>query len=106
MTSTRSSTLATLAAALVLALTGCSEQDAQDAQDAVDQARDEVSTAVEDLDLPNVDWEKYGEDARRRLEQLGEQADCQGLKEELAKVEGNDTELTRYVKALIREVDC
>jgi outer membrane murein-binding lipoprotein Lpp len=87
----------------VLALTGCSEGEAQDA---VEQARDQVSTAVEDVELPKVDWKKYGTEAKQRLDRLAEQADCQGLKDELAEAEPNDTQLTRYIKAQLRRLSC
>jgi hypothetical protein len=90
-------------AVAVLALTGCSEGEAQDA---VDEARDQVSTAVEDVDLPKVDWQKYGTEAKQRLDRLAEQADCQGLQDELAQTEANDTQLTRYIKAQLRRLNC
>ena len=96
--------LATLTTALLLAagaLTGCSEEEAQDA---VDQARDEVSSAVDDVEMPEVDWDKYGTKVKNELDQLAEDADCSALEDELAKAEGNDTDLTRYIKAKIREV--
>jgi hypothetical protein len=72
----------------------------------VGQARDQVSTAVDDIDLPKVDWEKHGARAKERLDRLAEQADCPGLREQLAKAEPNDTQLTRYIKAQLRKVDC
>lgn len=90
--------------ALTLSLTAaCSEEDAQKA---VDQARDEASSAIEDADLPDVDWDKYSGEVRTKLEDLAAEADCSGLKRELAKAEGNDTELTRYIKAQLQELDC
>ena len=92
------------ALALTLSLTAaCSEEDAQKA---VDRAKDEVSSAVQDADLPDVDWGKYSGEVKARLEELADEADCSGLKRELAKVEGNDTELTRYIKAQLRKADC
>jgi hypothetical protein len=94
--------LAALALVLV-AGTACSEQDAQDA---VDQARDQASSAIEDADLPEVDWQKYSGELQDRLDRLADQADCQGLRDELAKAEGNDAELTRYIKAQLRKIDC
>ena len=94
--------LAVLALSLALT-TGCSEEDAQKA---VDQAKDQVSSAVKDADLPDVDWDKYSGEVKARLEKLAADADCSGLKRELAKAEGNDTDLTRYIKAQIRKADC
>ena len=96
----------TLLAALALTLvtvTGCSEQDAQDA---VDQARDQVSSAVEDADLPEVNWQQYSGELQDRLEELASNADCEGLRRELAKVEADDTELTRYIKSQLRNAGC
>ena len=95
-----------LVAALVLTLavsTGCSEEDAQVA---VDRARDQASAAIEDADLPEVDWQKHSGQLQERLERLADNADCTGLKQELAKAEGDDAELTRYIKAQLRKADC
>ena len=86
-----------------VALAGCSEQDAQDA---VDQAADRASTAIEDADLPNVDWGKHPDELRNRLERLADNADCAGLRRELAEVEGTDSALTRYIEAQLRQADC
>ncbi len=82
---------------------GCSEEDAQDA---VDRARDQASAAIEDADLPEVDWQKYSGTLQDRLERLADNADCGGLKRELAKAEADDAELTRYIKAQLRRADC
>lgn len=90
-----------LALSAVLAsglLAGCSQEDADRA---VDAARDRAERALED-----VDWEKYGDRFRDEIEGLVAEADCEGLKEELAKVEGNDTEITEYLKAQLEQLDC
>ena len=95
-----------LLAALALTLTlttACSEDDAQKA---VDQAKDKVSSAARDADLPDVDWDKYSGEVKARLQELADDADCSGLKRELAKAEGNDSDLTRYIKAQLRQADC
>jgi len=95
-----------LVAAVVLTLpvtAGCSEEDAQDA---VDRARDQASAAVEDADLPEVDWQKHSGELQERLERLADNADCAGLKRELTEAEGDDVELTRYIKAQLRKLDC
>ena len=94
--------LATLALTLVT-VTGCSEQDAQDA---VGQARDQASSAIEDADLPDVNWQQYSGELQDKLDELASNADCDGLRRELAKVETNDTELTRYIKSQLRNADC
>ena len=94
--------IAGLALTLVAA-TGCSEQATQDA---VDDARDQASAAIDEADLPEVNWEDYSGDLQDRLDNLAANADCAGLKEELAKMEGNDTEVTEYIKAQIEALDC
>lgn len=99
----RAARLAGAVTLVVVSLAGCSEQETQRA---VDQAADEVSSAVDQADLPDVQWEKYGDQVRDRLDGLVDRADCSGLEQELAKAEGNDAELTRYIKAALRELDC
>lgn len=86
-----------------LLLGGCSEQEAQEA---VDTAADQASSAIDELgevELPEVDWERYGQETKERIDSLAEQADCEQL-EEMAQDEQNDTEVTAYIKAQIREV--
>jgi hypothetical protein len=103
---------AALALLLGAGLTGCSEDAADRAvDDAADraselagEASDEVGKQLEGVELPKVDWSRYGDQLRTRLDQLAEQADCQGLREELTKAEGDDTQLTRYIKRQIAEV--
>jgi hypothetical protein len=98
-----------LASALLAAaaLTGCSEREAQRA---ADQAAERVETSARDAadearkELGNVDWERYGDDLKRRLDTLADRADCSALRKELAKREANDTDLTRYIKAQLRRV--
>jgi hypothetical protein len=87
----------------VLAVAGCSEEDAQDA---VDRAAGKASSAIENADVPDVDWSKHSAELQDRLEKLAEDADCDGLQRELARVEGNDSELTRYLKAQLRKAGC
>jgi hypothetical protein len=95
---------ASVVAALALGatlLTGCSEGEPERAAErAADRVRDEVKS-VDDLKLPDVDWEKEGRQLKRRVDRLAEQADCGQLRK-LAKREQNDVEVTRYVKALVR----
>jgi hypothetical protein len=94
--------LGALALTAVL-VSGCSEEDAQDA---VDRAADRASSAVEDADLPDVDWGKHSDQLRERLQKLADEADCTGLQDELAKVESDDRALTRYIKAQLEKADC
>jgi hypothetical protein len=89
--------------ALTISLAACSEDDAQKA---VDQAKDRASSAIKDADLPDVDWDKYSGELQKKLDELADNADCSGLKRELAKAENNDTDLTRYIKAQLRKADC
>lgn len=84
----------------LVAVTGCSEQDA------VDRARSEASSAVDQADLPDVDWQRYSGQLQDRLDKLAEEADCSGLQQELARAEGNDTEIVDYIKAQLRELGC
>lgn len=97
---------------MALALGACSENQADNAadqakdaasqaQDAAEKARDKVNEGVDSL--PKVDWKKHGRDLKRRLDQLADKADCQGLENELAKAEKNDTDLTRYIKRQVRK---
>jgi hypothetical protein len=83
-------------------LAGCSEGEAEQAADrAADRVRDEVGELPE-VTLPSVDWEQHGRELKRRVDRLAEEADCSRLRE-LARSEQNDTEVTRYVKALVRQ---
>lgn len=89
-------------AALVLALVpvaGCSQEEAN-------RAIDEAQRSADNLELPSVDWDKIGRDTKREIDQLAAEADCEELKKELAKAEGNDTALTAYIKAQLRRADC
>lgn len=117
-----------LLAALTLALvtvTGCAEGETQDAQDALDEARDQASSAAEDAELdtelpdvdvpdlkvpevqlPDVNWDEYSGDLQERIDELAADADCSELKAELEKVDGNDSDLTRYIKEQLQAADC
>jgi hypothetical protein len=53
-----------------------------------------------------VNWQQYSGELQDRLDQLAENADCDGLRRELAKAEGNDTDLTRYIKSQLRNASC
>ncbi|HET6562971.1 MAG TPA: hypothetical protein VFG72_13935 [Marmoricola sp.] len=96
MTRRPTAVLASLALGATL-LTGCSEGEAERA---VDRAADRVKREVGDL--PDVNWEKHGKKLKRRVDQLAEKADCSELRK-LAKREANDTEVTRYIKAQLRQ---
>jgi hypothetical protein len=103
----RARTLAALVLTGALALTGCSEDDAQDAADqareSASQAAEDAREQLEDAELPEVDWDQYGEEVKERLDTLADQADCDSLEEELAQAEADDSDLTEYIKAKIRE---
>lgn len=106
----------------VVTVTGCAEEDGQDA---LDQAREQASAAAEDaqldtelpdvdvpdvkvpdVKLPDVNWDKYSGDLKERIDKLASNADCSELKTELEKVEGNDSDLTRYIKEQLQAADC
>lgn len=105
--------------ALCLAgLTGCAEDEAQDA---IDQAREEASSAAEDADLPDIDLpstdlpdvdlpdldvEGYSEEFQDRVAELAENADCDGLRDELDKLDGNDSEIARVLEEQLEQLDC
>ena len=87
-----SATVATIALSTTL-LTGCSEQN-------------EIEVPQIDLsevDLPEVDWEQYEPDLREEVEGLVENADCDGLREQL---DGADPDLRRYLEAAMDEAGC
>lgn len=108
MTSLRTAPgIAAIGLAAALLLGGCSEEEAQDAveraEEQASQAVEDASEALEDVDLPEVDWDQYGEDLKEQIDSLADQADCDELNE-MAEDEANDTEVTEYIKAQIREV--
>ncbi len=94
-----------LAATLLtlLVLTGCSDQQAKDT---VNGAADKVNGAIDQVDLPKVDWGKYQSTLQDKIDRFASQGDCRRLKAQLAKAEPDDTDLTAYVKARIRQVSC
>lgn len=98
--------IAGIALVAALALGGCSEDEARDAadraQDGASQAVDGASEALEDVEMPDVDWDKYGTEAKERIDSLADKADCDELRE-MAEDESNDTEVTSYIKAKIRQ---
>lgn len=101
--------LAAAAAALaLLSLSACSEEGQQAVDDTVASATQKAGEGVESAkeELAKVDWEKYGAEAKKRLDNLAEKADCQALQKELSTVEANDLALTRYIKQLIAEANC
>jgi flavin-binding protein dodecin len=102
---------AALAMLLGTVATGCSDEADQAVDDAADRASelagqgvDELEGQLDDAELPKVDWGQYGDRLRNRLDQLSEQANCKGLRKELAKAESDDTELTQYIKRQIARV--
>lgn len=96
-------TLAVLSLLAALALSGCSQDDAQDA---VDQAKDAVSSAAGDIDIPDVDWSKYGDKLQGKIDELAEAADCDSLQKELTDHGKLDTDVTAYIKAKLEQAGC
>lgn len=91
----------------LVALTGCSDQGTQGAMDDVEaEVRDEAQSAIEQADLPEVNWDKYSTDLQERLDDLAANVDCSALEEEMAKMEANDAEVTEYIKAQLEQLDC
>lgn len=79
---------------------------ADDARDAVTDAADDVRTAADDADLPDVDWDRYGENVRDQINDMADKGDCEGLRTRLTTVEADDTDLTEYIKAKAARVPC
>lgn len=99
----RRRTWATVLAAPLLLLTGCSEDDADRA---VDQAREAASSAMDEVDLPEVDWDRYGEELQDELDRAAEEADCELLRESLNRYESTSNEVTDYIEAKLEEAGC
>ena len=98
---------ALLAVPALLALGACSEGDADRAVErATDEARDAASSALEDVELPDVDWQEYGRDVKRRIDRAAEEADCATLREELVQLESASSEVTDYIEARLEEAGC
>jgi hypothetical protein len=87
----------------MLGMGACSEDDADQA---VDQARDAAGDALEDVELPEVDWSQYGEDLRDDLDQAAEDADCDTLRDSLNRFESTSNEVTEYIEAKLEEAGC
>src|SRR5689334_14435064 len=96
-------TLAVLSLLAAVSLTGCSQDDAQDA---VDQAKEAVSSAASDVDLPEVDWSKYGDKLQRQIDELADKADCKGLQEALDDQGSMDADVVAYIKAKLQDAGC
>ena len=84
--------LVTLALALSV-LTGCDQQN--------DLEVPQID--LSEVELPNVDWDKYAPEVREEVEGLVESADCDGLRNEL---ENADGDLRRYLEAAMDEAGC
>lgn len=88
--------------------TGDTDQAKSVATEAVDNARStatSAATAARDA-LPDVDWDTYGQETKRTIDDLAEKGNCDGLRAQLSAVEANDTDLTEYIKAQIAMVPC
>lgn len=58
---------------------------------------------LSEVNLPSVDWKQYTPELREEVEGLVENADCEGLSEEL---NAADPELERYLQAALEEAGC
>jgi hypothetical protein len=94
---------AALVVPLLLGVGACSEDDADQA---VDEAREAASSALEEVEIPEVDWSQYGEDLQEELDKAAEEADCKLLRESLNRYESTSTEVTEYIEAKLEEAGC
>ena len=85
--------LVTTALALSVLLTGCDQQNELEVP----------QIDLSEVELPNVDWDKYAPEVREEVEGLVENADCDGLRQEL---ENADGDLRRYLEAAMDEAGC
>lgn len=74
-------------------LAGCTE----------DQRIEVPKIDLSEVDLPEVDWKQYEPRVREEIEGLVENADCQGLRDQL---DGADPDLRRYLDAAMDEAGC
>jgi len=96
-------TLAALALLGALSLTGCSDDSTQAA---VDEAKDAVSSAAAEVEIPDVDWEQYGDALKNRIDELADQADCESLQAQLEDHGNLDAQVVDYIKAKLEEAGC
>jgi hypothetical protein len=90
-----------LALVLGAGLTACSDK----ANDAIDDAQARASEAVDKAQ--DVDWEAYPDQVRDKIEKAIADADCEGLNEQLDKLdEGKDTELIAFLKDQVEDAGC
>lgn len=94
---------ATLVVPFLLALGACSEGDADRA---VDQARDAASSALDEVEIPDVDWSQYGDKVRDRIDRAADEADCKVLRDSLNRYESTSNEVTDYIEAKLEEAGC
>ena len=94
---------AALVVPLLLGVGACSEGDADQA---VDEAREAASSALEEVEIPEVDWSQYGEDVKEELDKAAEEADCKLLRESLNRYESTSNEVTDYIEAKLEEAGC
>ena len=94
---------AALVVPLLLGVGACSEGDADQA---VDEAREAASSALEEVEIPEVDWSQYGEYVKEELDKAAEEADCKLLRESLNRYESTSNEVTDYIEAKLEEAGC
>lgn len=58
---------------------------------------------LSEVELPEVDWQQYAPEVREEVEGLVENADCDGLRQELEEADGD---LRRYLEAALDEAGC
>jgi hypothetical protein len=77
-----------------------------DTDQAVEDAREAASSALEEVELPEVDWSQYGENLQEELDRAAEEADCDLLRDSLTRFESTSTEVTEYIEAKLEEAGC
>ena len=100
-------TVAALAVPLLLALGACSDGGGDQAvDDAVGEARDRASSALKDADLPSVDWQKYRDGVKKKIDEAAAAADCEKLTDQLAQFGSGSGPVRDYIEAKLREAGC
>jgi hypothetical protein len=87
----------------VLGVGACSGDDADQA---VEDAREAASSALDEVELPEVDWSQYGDDLKKKLDKAADEADCDLLRESLTRYESGSNEVTDYIEAKLEEAGC
>lgn len=94
---------------LLLGLSACSEanQAIDDTQKAASSAAKDGKKALQQVDLPNVDWSKYGDDLHSTIDDLAAKADCSGLRKKIDQADRQDDgKVVQYIQAKLEAAGC